>query len=424
MDLHRFFKNEVKPALGCTEPGAVAFAAAVAARELDAEAERICVRSSVNLFKNGRSVGLPGVDGIRGNAMAAALGAVGGDPDFGLTALSQISATALQRAREIFERGGVSEIVEQDAPSVWAEVTLYAAGRTSACTIAGRHDRVACITVDGQNIFKAAEMADDTPDDPREQLKQLDFEDIWQLSGEIDDLLEARMLEGVEMNMAIAEQGISSTAGLKFGSVPALDRERAGLIGLITCMTGAASDLRMTGACMPVMSSSGSGNHGLTAIIPLAIVAGDQGSSSRELAEAVALSHMVCGYLKAYIGRLTPTCGCAVAAGAGAAAGIVRLLQGTAIQAERAVSTFVAALLGMVCDGAKESCGLKVSTAAAQAYTTAMLVLSGGGIHDTQGLVPVKLPELVKVLEPFNHCALAGTDSGIVELLLKLPVAG
>ena len=410
--------------MGCTEPGAVALAAAVAAKELDAPVERIRVRSSVNLFKNGRSVGIPGITGVRGNAMAAALGAVGGDPGLGLASLGNISAGALQRAREIFEQGGVSEIVEKEVPPVWAEVTLYAAGRTSACTIAGRHDRIERVTVDGQDIYHAANAAMDSREDPREQLKQLDFEDIWHLAGEIDDIIEARMLEGVEMNMAIAEQGRCRSTGLQFGSVPALDRERAGLIGLITCMTGAASDLRMTGASMPVMSSSGSGNHGLTAIIPVAIVAREQGATARELAEAVALSHMVCGYLKAYIGRLTPTCGCAVAAGAGAAAGIVRLLQGTVIQAERAVSTFVAALLGMVCDGAKESCGLKVSTAAAQAYTTAMLVLSGGGIHDTQGLVPVKMSELVKVLEPFNHRTLAGADGGIVDLLLKLPAAG
>ena len=126
------------------------------------------------------------------------------------------------------------------------------------------------------------------------------------------------------------------------------------------------------------MSSAGSGNHGITAIIPVTVVARSLGSSRRALAEALALSHLVCGYLKAYTGRLTPICGCSVAAGAGAAGGMARLMGADPDQAERAVVTLVASLLGMICDGAKETCSLKVATAGCEAYSAAALALKGG----------------------------------------------
>lgn len=420
MDIHSFFENEVKPALGCTEPGAVAYAAAAAARHLVGPVESILVRMSVPIYKNGRSVKIPGTGGLRGAAMAAALGSVGGNPDRGLTALSDLTKEQITAAISLCERGMVIEAVEPKAPAVWVEVTLISGPHSSVCTISNRHDAIERITADGRDIVQAPHQAPAIKSDPLESIKKLDFAALWNLATAIDGELVSTLLAGVEMNLAAAEEGVRHAAGLRFGDAATLNAQHECLSAVIMQLTGAASDMRMSGGSLPVMSSAGSGNHGITAIVPVAVVARWLKSSDRKLAEAVALSHLVCGYFKAFMGRLSPTCGCAVAAGAGAAAGIVRLLGGTPDQAERAVSTFTAALLGMICDGAKESCGLKVGVAGAEAYVSAMLVLENGGLKDDQGLVPIRLHELARVIEALNNRILAGTNQEMVDLLMEL----
>ena len=184
-------------------------------------------------------------------------------------------------------------------------------------------------------------------------------------------------------------------------------------------VAGAASDLRMSGGDVAVMSSAGSGNHGIVAVIPVAMTARELGADDRKLAEALALSHLVCGYIKAYTGRLTPTCGCAVAAGAGAAAGIVRLYGGTPRQAELAAITLVGTLLGMICDGAKESCGLKVSNAASEAWSAAMLALENRGIRNTQGIISPDIHELGITLREFNEKIFSAADSVMIGLMTR-----
>jgi len=181
--------------------------------------------------------------------------------------------------------------------------------------------------------------------------------------------------------------------------------------------TAAAADVRMAGAELPVMSSAGSGNHGITAIVPLAVVAEAEGSSPRKLAEALALSHLVTGYIKAHTGRLTPICGCSVAAGAGAAAGLVRLMGGTARQAEIAVATIISSVMGMICDGAKGACGLKVSTAAAEAFNAAKLAITGSGLTDSQGVVSTDIKTTAKAVTTLSCEAFAHVDGVLVDIM-------
>ena len=171
------------------------------------------------------------------------------------------------------------------------------------------------------------------------------------------------------------------------------------------------------GAPYPVMSSAGSGNHGITAILPVSVAAEHRGSSPRQLAEALGLSHLVTGLIKAHTGRLTPICGCSVAAGAGAAAGIVRIMGGAAGQAEHASASLISSLMGMLCDGAKGSCGLKVSTAAGEAYTAAMLALENRGVQKTEGVVGPDLPTTARALAMLSKQGFAMADHIMVNLL-------
>lgn len=417
MDLSTFFEQEVKPALGCTEPGAVALAAATAARALICPVEEIRLRLSANLFKNGIAVGIPGTRGLRGNLLAAALGALCGDPARGLLVLENVPDRALKQARKLVEAGLVTQEVVPDVPSVFVEAFLSGGGHTSSAVISGRHDRVVEVRSDGQVTRRLLEADTNLQGRPAyiEELMTQDMESLWRLAGSIDEKTEDFLLEGVRMNRAVADQGLESPWGLGVGH--SLAEFGDDLLCRIKALAGAAADVRMDGGPWPVMSSAGSGNHGITAILPVAAVADAWGKSPRELAEALALSHLVTGLIKAYTGRLTPTCGCVIAAGAGAASAIVRLGGGTPRQAEMSVASLVSSLLGVLCDGAKGSCALKVSAGAGEAYLSARMALEGRGVSDRQGVILPGLKETAHAVAEISRHGMAAVDATVLRLL-------
>ena len=419
MNLDAFFRAEVKPALGCTEPGAVALAAAHAGRAHGGNIERIKLTLSVNVYKNGRSVMLPHTGGLKGNRLAAALGALAGNPERGLTVLQDMTPETVTRARALVDSGAVEEHVAQDVPAVWIQVEVEGEGHSALCRISGRHDRVERMEADGTVLFEAAPLEEKTPGDSSEmyeELKAMNFADLWRMAGELSPGAESFLLEGANMNMGVADKGMKAVWGMGVGLS---DGNESNILDRIRHATGGASDVRMSGGDFPIMSSAGSGNHGITAIIPVTVVAESLGAPRRALAEALALSHLDCGYLKAYTGRLTPICGCSVAAGAGAAGGMARLMGANPEQAERAVVTLVASLLGMICDGAKETCSLKVATAGCEAYSAAALALKGGGVHDVQGMVAPGIKELGAILAEFSQRILAGADTEMAHIMLQ-----
>lgn len=416
MDMKSFLAQEVKPAFGCTEPGAVALAAAIAASHHKYALEDIAIRMSVNIFKNGRSVGLPGLEGLRGNVLAAAIGALGGDPEKGLMVLQGVSPEVARKAEALVGDGHVSQSITKNVPTMWVEVTLSGEGHTAQCTLAHKHDRVEKIVVDGQTVFEAPPVTAGSPDKLYEEIKTLTMRDIWSFANAIDDEEVATLLEGARMNMSVAEAGMAKNWGIGAG-VDYKDSDK-GMGAQVRRAAAAASEVRMAGGDYPVMSSAGSGNHGITAIIPLVVAAREFKVTDTELARCLALSHLVCAYLKAHTGRLTPICGCAVAAGAGAAAGLVLMKDGTAEMAERAVGTFVASLVGMLCDGAKETCSLKVGTAAAEAWTAAEMALHSGGLREEQGLAAPTIKDSAKILESLSQGVFKDLDNHMASIML------
>lgn len=417
MDLRAFFNSEVKPTMGCTEPGALAYAAAVAAERLQGSVSSIHIAMSMAIYKNGRSVGIPGTHGLRGLTLAATLGALGGDASKGLLALDGISEVVVASSQALIAAGKVTENVLPDTPPMWATITLTSAEHTVACTVAQQHDHVEKIVVDGETVLYDPLEKQAAASWP-EELMRMDFIQLWSLALNIDADTERQMLEGAAMNMSILDNDPEALGGFMGGAFPQYARE-ASVADKIKRTAGAASDLRMSGGDVRVMSSAGSGNHGIVAIIPVAMTARTLGASDTSLAKALALSHLVCGYIKAYTGRLTPTCGCAVAAGAGAAAAIVYLHGGSVRQAEMASITLVGTLLGMICDGAKESCGLKVSSAASEAWNAALLALDNKGIQSNQGIISPDIHELGKTLREFNEKIMGAADSVMIGIMEK-----
>lgn len=419
MDLHAFFNNEVKPALGCTEPGAVAFAASSGASYLAGPPRHIHLRLSANIYKNGQSVGIPGTSGLRGNLLAAALGALGGNPEKGLLSLEDIDEKCIAQATEMLEAGSLTQEVVHDAPNVYAEVELIRQGESVTAVVAHAHDNLIEVTRNKQTVYEGQECESGSGRLPQyiNELMKLNFNDLWDLAGQISSEDEAFLLKGVEMNLNIAKEGLEKPWGLGSGFVVYEDIQNKDLGQTIRAWSAAAADVRMDGGQWPVMSSAGSGNHGLTAIIPPALAAKAWGKSDRELAEAIALSHLVTGAVKAKTGRLTPVCGCSIAAGAGAAAALTRLAGGTPDQAEQASAYVLSSLMGMVCDGAKGTCALKVGTASGEAYQAMKLATSGRKLTSQQGIIGPDFRNNTTAVGELSGVGFAAVDAVILRLL-------
>ena len=420
MDLKQFLENEVKPALGCTEPGAVALNSATAARHLSHEVETIHVEMSGNIFKNGVNVGVPRTNGGTGNLLAAALGAFAGNPELGLRSLSSINLVDVGKAQSFVDSGKVTRKVHLDIPNIFIRCTLKGGGETVVVTTKDRHDNVVLVEKDGDIVFeKQAREEESTGESYIDNLSTRDMDGLWDLASSIDASDMSRLLEGVEMNLAIATAGVTKhwALGVGYGIRKLMPEDD--LLYKIKAYAGGAADARMGGGPYPVMSSAGSGNHGITSIVPVALSSQKWGKTDRELAEALALTHLVTRYIKVYTGVLSPICGCAVAAGAGAAAGIVKLGGGSPKQAEVAMASLVASVMGMTCDGGKGSCALKVSTAAGEAYLYAMLALGGAGINTTQGLLKPNLRSISEVLGEISDRGLADMDKIMIDIMQR-----
>jgi len=423
--LKEFLKEEVKPALGCTEPGAVALCVARAREELDdLDIASIEVRVSKSIYKNGMYVGIPGTDGLKGNDVAAALGAVCGKSALGLEVLKHCGRGHLEHAMTMLKDGKVRVIPDlgRDGVFVKADV-MSSSGQKAACLIEGAHTRIVRVEKNGrvvtENSEAPTEKSSKKPEgDVSKQLANMRYREALRLLGEMDDDDVEYIMEGVAMNVAMAEWGFEHDVGLGFGAMiknlagESWDTE-AGLPAKVKAWCAAASDARMMGVPLPVMSSAGSGNHGITAILPVYIVAEHDGASRRDTAKAIALSHLTTSFIKSRMGRLSPVCGCSVAAGAGAAAGIAYLRSKSFEMAERAVAVMIADLVGMICDGAKETCALKVGTGAIEAYYAAMLALRGG-LKPPQGVVDALIEKTVDNAARLNTEGMTGVDAILI----------
>jgi len=400
LTLKEFLAKEVVPALGCTEPGAVALATARAREELGAEqVERISVRVSDSIFKNGMNVGVPGASGETGNALAAALGALAGRADLGLEVLRDCGPAHVGIAKSMLSEGRVEVACLADVHGVFVEATVESASHTATCVIEGEHTNIVNVTVDGEAVFcrrrhgDAAEDGGDIASGDCDIMDGAGYQDLLELADHMAPDEVDYVMRGVDMNKSIAEYGLASEslsglgAGRAIWALMSDNKIEKNLSFLIRSYSSAASDARMAGAQLPTMSAAGSGNQGITAIIPVALVGESMGLPREAVARGVTVSLLSTSFVRSRIGRLTPVCGCSVAAGAGAAAGIAVLLGGDWVHAARAMQIVLSSTAGIVCDGAKGTCALRVGAAACEAYLAALIAINDRGINSAQGIV-------------------------------------
>ncbi len=414
----RLIRSETAPAMGCTEPAAGALCAAAAAAQLGCAPESLTVEVSSYIFKNAMNVGIPGT-GETGLDIACAMGALCPKPELGLSVLGEFDPGRLPEARRLARNTRIS--VAEGVPKVYIRAVAHGGGSYGEAVIRDTHTGIVYLGRDGVPSMEK-DMAPSSAPESGGEGAQLDIPGIWQFGQEVPVSALYFLRELVQVNCAMAEEGLSHPYGLQVGR-QMHSGTAAGLIAEDTAnfaaaYTAAAADARMSGCEQAVMSVAGSGNQGLTATLPVIAVARKSGKPEEVMLRALAISILTTIHAKEYIGRLSVLCGCGVASSIGVTAGVVYMLGGSLEQAEMGIRTMTADISGIVCDGAKPGCALKIATSVGAAMRAASFALSGIGASAHDGIVSGDVEETLKNLGELGADGMAGANQVILDMLL------
>lgn len=413
-------QEEVKPALGCTEPISLALACAMAAARLSGDVTHIEAWVSPNLMKNGLGVTVPGT-GMVGLPIAAALGAIGGNAQAGLEVLKAASDDAIVRAKALLNAGKVQVNLQDPCEDIlYSRACVYAGKASASVTIAGGHTRVVQIVCQGETCFSLDEQQQSGSADPLAVLADTTLAEILEFVEQAPFSAIRFILEAAHLNDRLSQEGLSGKWGLHIGATLRHQQQRGFIAedvgSSIVIRTSAASDARMGGATLPAMSNSGSGNQGITATMPVLVVAEHLKVDEETLARALMLSHLSAIYIHHQLPRLSALCAATTAA-MGAAAGMAWLLDGRYQAIAMAISSMIGDVSGMICDGASNSCAMKVSTSVSSAWKAVMMALENTAVTGHEGIVAHDVEHSIA-----NLCALAcrsmqATDRQIIEIM-------
>ncbi len=410
-------RKEVVPALGCTEPIAVALAAARAAEELGRTPDRLDVAVSANLLKNGMGVMVPGT-GEMGLGVAAAAGALGGKSALGLECLKDLSEETAEAARDMLAKDAVNLHLADNDELLYCLVTAFAGEESAAAELSGSHDNITRVWRNGEISFEKPDSSLQEGDDAPWPLTLAGIYDLA-TTAPIEEI--SFILEAARMNRRVAEEGLRRQYGLGVGKMMDTQIRKHILADdlptFATKLTAAAADARMAGVMMPVMSNSGSGNQGITCTMPVVACAIRMQSDDEKLARALMMSHLTSIHIKHHLGRLSAHCGAMVAATA-SACGIALLLGGGLRDMERTVRNMVGNVSGMICDGAKSSCALKVATAVSAGIQAVLLALNGTVVPGNEGIVDDDIEACIANLGRLGSTGMKEADKVILDIML------
>ena len=410
-------KHEVVPAMGCTEPVAVALCAARAAELLGTLPQRVNVELSMNVLKNAMGVGIPGT-GMIGLPIAIFLGMRIGKSSYGLEVLKETDAQAVEEGKQYIEEGRISIALDENAPDgLYIKVCAQGDGHQTEAIICGEHTRFIYEAIDDKVLRNETvkSCADEEIDVPTLTMSKI-YDFVVQVPIEEINFIE----DAATMNMAAAEQSLKTHYGHGVG-VMLKGGNQSTVVGngtLNNCMayTCAACDARMAGAPISVMSNSGSGNQGIAATVPVAVYARDHKIDHETFVRALALSNLTAIYIKQSLGRLSALCGCIVAS-TGASCGITYMMGGTFTQICYAVKNMIANLTGMICDGAKPSCSLKISSGVATAMLSAMLAMQDRSVSQLEGIIDKDVDKSIRNLTSIGREAMQETNRMVVDIM-------
>ena len=415
--------KEVVPAIGCTEPMAVALCTARAVEQLGCRPEKIEALLSANILKNAMGVGIPGT-GMTGLPIAIALGALIGKSAYQLEVLRDLTPEALEAGKRFVaeERIGI-QLKKGISEKLYIEIVVTAGEKCATAVIAGSHTHFVHVAsgraddaILAQMLPKAAGEGADSDDIALNLKLVYDYATTAPLD-EIRFILETR-----DYNMKAAREALKGNYGHNLGK--SIDRPLAkGILGdniysHIIARTAAACDARMGGAMIPVMSNSGSGNQGICATNPVCVYAEENENTEEELIRGLMLSHLTAIYIKQSLGKLSALCGCVVAS-TGSSVGIVYLMGGDYARCCAAVKNMVANLTGMICDGAKPSCSLKLTSGVSTAILSALLAMEGKCVSSQEGIVDDDIDRSIHNLTAIGADAMCITDEMVLEIMTK-----
>ena len=410
-------KREVVPAVGCTEPVAVALCASVAAEALQAEPDDISVRLSANMLKNAMGVGIPGT-GMIGLPIAVVLGALVGKPEDELEVLKSVTPADVERGKAYLASHRVDIALESDNDEkLYIEVEMHVAGHSSRAVISGSHTFVSRVERDGVVLRDALSSGDGDCDAVDVELTlRMVYDFAMTVPVEKIEFIS----EAARLNMAAAETSFNGDYGHGLGRILRHDNELRimgdTLFSRILAYTSGACDARMSGAMVPVMSNSGSGNQGIAATVPVVVYGRECGASHEQMLRALILSHLTVIYIKHSLGRLSALCGCVVAA-TGSSCGITYLMGGGYDEVSYSVKNMVANLTGMICDGAKPSCSLKLTSGVSTAILSAMLAMEHKCTTSVEGIVDDDVDHTIRNLTDIGRDGMCETDRMILDIM-------
>lgn len=409
-------RRKVVPALGCTEPIAVALAAARCHALITGAPRKVAVWVSGNLYKNGMGVGVPGT-GMVGLPIAAAVGAIAGDPTAGLEVLKSIRPVDVEAARLLLRETTVA-IKDVDDP-LYAEVLVQGDEHSARVVICGGHTNVVREERDGVVVFESAATGAGSP--AERHGPDLSLARIYAFACRVPCAAIAFMGEAAKLNSALSDAGMSGAYGLRIGATLSNQIKRGlmadDLMTLAMRLSSAASDARMDGAMLPAMANSGSGNQGISATMPVVAAARLLGVDDEKLVRAVAFSHLIAIYIKTQQNALSALCAASTAA-MGAGAAITWLLGGDLEAIEDCIHNMVGDVSGIICDGAKASCSMKVSTSAAAAVKAALLGADHIRVTANEGIVAETADETIANLGALSRTGMVETDRQIIRIML------
>lgn len=415
-------KSEIAPALGCTEPAAVALCAAAAANQMEKRPKFIRIFVSEYIFKNAMNVGIPGIKEV-GLDIAAAMGAVSRRPEKNLSVLAGLTHDERKQAADLAKETKVN--IADHVPKVYIRAVVCADGQSGEAIIQGTHTNIILLKKNDEIIMQKMIPITPIPDIDQESNGKMPLciKSIWEFVHAVPKERVYFLRDLVQLNSSIAEEGLSHAYGLQVG-MRLRKNAAAGLIAedisnYAVSVTAAAADARMSGCEKAVMSVAGSGNQGLTATLPIIAAAQKAGKPEETMLRSLAFSILVTIHAKEYIGRLSVLCGCSIASAIGVTAGIVYMFDGTFEQAEMGIRTMTADISGMVCDGAKPGCALKIATSVSAAMRAAALALSGTGATAHDGIVTDDVEDTLKNLGELGLEGMSATNHTILGILLR-----
>lgn len=410
--------KELVPAEGCTEPIAVALAVAKSLEILEGKPESIEISLSTNVIKNALGVGIPGTGKV-GINIAVALGAIIRDSKRELEILSGFSSDDLEKANEIINNSIIKIKQKNTEEKLYIEVCSKTNKEISKVIVIGDHTNFVLIEKNGEILLKK----EDKIDKEAKEEVELSLEDIYNFSREVPFEDIKFLLKSVEMNRKVSDEGLNGKYGLQVGS-KMIQKEKHNLFTnniaeRIIAVTAAASDARMDGCTMPIMTTAGSGNQGIVCSMPVAEVCEILGKSDEEKARALAISNLVTIHIKKYMGRLSPLCGAGIAGSTGASCGITYLLGGDLKNIGFAVNNMISDVAGIICDGAKSTCALKIATGVNAALQCANLAMNGITPSSKDGIINDDVEKTIKSIEKLVKDGLTNADNTILDIMLS-----